>query len=62
MSERILTASFYPKIKSNREEANVALMSKLDITEKINKSKLDYFGILSKIKAKKKHETNSKLF
>ena len=62
MSERILTAPFYPKIKSNREEANVALMSKLDITEKINKSKLDYFGILSKIKAKKKHETNSKLF
>ena len=62
MNKRILTTSFYPKIKSNREETKVALMSKLDITERINKSKLDYFGIISKIKVKKKPQTNSELF
>ena len=61
MNKRFLT-TFYPKIKSNRIGPKVESMSKLDLTEKINNSKFDYFDIMSKIKAKNKELGNVALF
>ena len=61
MNNRILTI-FYPKINSNRIGPKVESMSKLDLTEKINHSKFDYFDIMSKIKAKNKELGNLALF
>ena len=61
MNKRILT-TFYPKINSNRIKPKVESMSKLDLTEKINNSKFDYFDIMSKIKAKNKELGNIALF
>ena len=61
MNKRIL-ATFYPKINSNRIKQKVESMSKLDLTEKNNNSKFDYFDNMSKIKAKNKELGNVALF
>lgn len=58
-SEKILT---YPKIKANRVEPKIISLSKLNLTEKINNQKLNYFRILSIIKNKKKHHKNANIF
>ena len=61
MSERVLT-TFYPQINKTKITTNTKLLSKSNISEKINKSKQDYFFILSQIKSKKKHIEDSSLY
>lgn len=63
MNERILATTVYPTIKKNgKMEQKVASMSKIELTEKINNSKFDYFDIISKkIINKKKLPDNSPL-
>ena len=60
--KEIIETTFYPKIKKGQIKPKVLSLSKLNLTEKINNSKIDYFDLLTQIKSKrKKHPENSTL-
>ena len=61
--KEINETTFYPKIIKGQIKPKVLSLSKLNLTEKINNSKIDYFDILTQIKSKRKnHRGNSTLF
>ena len=53
--KEIIETTFYPKIIKGQIKPKVLSLSKLNITEKITNSKLDYFDILTQIKSNRKN-------